>query len=53
MDVSDFRVKDRVMSKELREKLGIDDNNRWQSLYYSKTGCDGMGICCKKKTMIG
>jgi len=21
--------------------------------YYSKTGCDGMGICCEKKTMIG
>jgi len=22
------------------------------SRYYSKTGCDGMGICCKKKTVI-
>jgi len=23
--------------------------------YYSKTGCDGMGMCCKckKKTLIG
>jgi len=21
--------------------------------YYSKTGCDGMGMCCKKNTMIG
>ena len=21
--------------------------------YYSKTGCDGMGMCCEKKTMIG
>jgi len=24
-----------------------------QSRYYSETGCDGMGMCCKKKTMIG
>jgi len=22
------------------------------SWYYSKTGCDGMGLCCEKKTMI-
>jgi len=21
-----------------------------QSQYYSKTGCDGMDMCCKKKT---
>jgi len=21
--------------------------------YYSKTGCNGMGMCCKEKTMIG
>jgi len=21
--------------------------------YYSKTGCNGMGVCCEKKTMIG
>jgi len=20
--------------------------------YYSKTGCDGMGMCCEKKTVI-
>jgi len=26
---------------------------RWQSWYYSKTGCDGMGMCCEKKTVIG
>jgi len=25
---------------------------RWQSRYCSKTGWDGMGMCCKKKTMI-
>jgi len=24
-----------------------------QSQYYSGTGCDGMGMCCEKKTMIG
>jgi len=22
------------------------------SCYYSKTGCDGMGLCCEKKKMI-
>jgi len=36
-------------SKELRERLGIDDI----ALYYSKTGCVGMGMCCEKKMMIG
>jgi len=27
---------------------------RWHNLgtYYSKTGCDGMGMCYEKKTMI-
>jgi len=24
-----------------------------KSWYYSKTGDDGMGMCCEKKTMIG
>jgi len=33
-------VKVKVPCKELRERQG-------------KTGCDGMGICCKKKTLIG
>jgi len=43
------KVKDRVPSKELRERLGIDDiililqQNRL--LWY--------GMCCKKKTLIG
>jgi len=46
------KVKDRVPSKELRERLGIDDiililqQNRLR-------GCDGMGMCCEKKTLIG
>ena len=43
------KVKDRVPSKELRERLGIDDT----VLILSKTGCDGMGMCCEKKTLIG
>jgi len=34
------KVKDRVPSKELRERLGIDDS-------------DGMRMCCEKKTLIG
>jgi len=45
----DAEVKDRVPSKRLRERLGLDD----KSWYYSKTGCDGMGMCCEKETMIG
>ena len=45
----DVKVKDRVLSKELRGRLGLDDI----SWYYSKTGCIGMGMCCEKKTMIG
>jgi len=36
------KVKDRVPSKELRERLGIDDI----------TGCNVMGVCCAKKTLI-
>ena len=43
------KVKDIVPSKELRERLGIDDI----VLIHSKTGCDGMGMCCEKKTLIG
>jgi len=42
------KLKDRVPSKWLKERLGLDDII-W---CYSKTGCDGMGMCCKK-TMIG
>jgi len=44
----DIKVKDRVPSKELRERLGTDDN-----LGTTATGCDGTGMCCKKKTLIG
>jgi len=40
------KVKDRVPSKELRERLGIDD-------IILITGCNGMGMCCKKKTLTG
>jgi len=43
-----IKVKDRVPSKELRERLEIDDI----ILILSKTGCNGMGMCCKKKTLI-
>jgi len=38
----------RVSSKGLRERLGL----MTQSRYYSRTGCDGMGMSCKKETMI-
>jgi len=42
-------VKDRVPSKELRERLGID----YIILILQQTGCDGMGMYCEKKTLIG
>jgi len=42
-------VQDRVPRKVLRERLGLYDIIR----YYRKTGCDGMDMYCKKKTMIG
>ena len=45
----DIKVKDRVPSKELGERLGIDDI----ILVLSKTGCIGMGMCCEKKSPIG
>jgi len=43
-----IKLQDRVLSKGLRERLGLDDI----ILLVQKTGCDGMGMCCKKKTMI-
>jgi len=43
------KVKDRVPSKEFRERLGIDDI----ILILQQTGCNGMGMCCKKMTLIG
>jgi len=41
------KVKDRVPSKELR--IGINDI----ILILQQKGCDGMGMCCEKKTLIG
>jgi len=44
-----------VPSKGLRERerLELDGIISLLHCYYSKTGCDGIGMCCKKKTMIG
>jgi len=42
------KVKDRVPSINLRERLGIHD-----ILILQQTGCDGMGMSCEKKTLIG
>jgi len=39
-----IKLQDWVPSKGLRKRLGLDD---------SKTGCEGMGMCCEKKTMTG
>ena len=44
-----IKPEDRVPSKGLRERLGLD-------VIISvliKTGCDNMGMCCEKKTMTG
>ena len=45
----DVKVKDRVPSKELREKLELDDII---SVDYNKTYCDSMGVFCDKKTLL-
>ena len=42
------KLQDRVPSKGLREKQGLDDIIS----VLQQTGCDGMGMCCEKKTMI-
>jgi len=39
--MSGIKVKDRVPSKELRERLGLDD--------YSKTGCVGVACAAKRR----
>ena len=44
------KLKDRVSNKDLRERLGIVDIKR---RYYSKTGYDGMDMCCERILMIG
>ena len=43
------KLKDSLPSKELRERLGVDDI----ALICSRTGCVGMGMCCEKMMMIG
>jgi len=45
-----IKLQDRVSSKGLRER---DKDYMTYSRYYSKTGCNGMGVCYEKKTMIG
>jgi len=42
-------VKDRVPSKELRERLGIDNI----ILIQQQNRLQCMGMCCEKKTLIG
>ena len=43
-----IKVKDRVPSKELRERLGIDDI----ILILLQQNYDGKGMCSEKKTLI-
>ena len=47
----DVKLKDRFPSKELRERLNIDDIAL--VLQQNRTGCGGIGMCCKEKMMIG
>jgi len=35
------------------KRLCVCDSDRMWYVFYSKTGCNGMGMCCKKKTTIG
>ena len=42
------KLKDRLPSKELRERLGIDD-----SIGIAAEQGVGVGMCCEKKMMIG
>jgi len=42
------KLKDRLPSKEVRERLGIDDI----ALVLQQIGCVGVGTCCEKM-MIG
>jgi len=42
-----IKLQDTVPSKGLRERI------RWQSWYYSKTGCNGMGMCAKRRQWLG
>ena len=43
------KLKDRLPSKELRERLGVDDI----ALVFSRIGCAGTVMCCEKMTMTG
>jgi len=45
----DVKVKDKISSKELGDRLEIDDI----ILVLQQTGCDGMGMYFEKKTLIG
>ena len=44
-----IKLQGRSPMKGLRERLGLDDIIS----VYSKIDCDRMGMCCKKRTMIG
>ena len=43
------QLQDRVQSNELKRRLGLDDIIS----VLQQTGCDGMGMCCEKKIIIG
>jgi len=36
-----------------RSKIPTSLTSGWQSQYYSKKGCDVMGMCCERRTIIG
>ena len=43
------KLKDRLPSKELRERLGVDDI----ALILQQNSCICMGMCCEKMMMFG
>jgi len=34
-------------------RMAMNLNEPLAAWYYSKTDCEGMGMCCEKKTLIG
>jgi len=44
-----WRIVKRLCRSKSSFELKGETRNRWQSRYYSKTDCDGMGMCWKKE----
>jgi len=49
MQMCGVKLKDRLPSKAMRERLGVDDI----ALVLQQTGCVAMVMCCEKMMMTG